>query len=256
MTPLPNASLTAQAAQVATQPTTPTNDDYLGLLVGDGKKYKDQQELAKAYIHASTRIKELDEAVGEAKEHERLFNEILTEIRSKTPPNSDTPPLATAPTGDNGQITPDNVERLVEQTLSQREAEREAVKNQGLSIEKMAEAYGVDAQGAYRIVAEVLKVKPNLEKTIDNLGNTDPDAFVRFMTSMRPVTQVVTNAPGTSGGPSANSLVSTNGMALTWTQARELRKKDPKTYASKEFRIKLEQAAAAALAKGIDFYNT
>ena len=224
---------------------------FLNNLVGEGKKYRDADDLAKAYHHANLHIDELKSDLEEFKGGKELLNEVLDEIRNSNPEEStevSAPPKAPA----EAQIQTEDVAKLVSDEFSRKEQETQAKNNVQLSFEKLTEVYGSQSN-AKAAVAKTIGNDEHIKNTIDSLSLTSPNAMVKFITGVTPAESLAEgNTPGVDAA--ASSPIGVGG--LTWAQCREIRKADPKRYNSPEFRQSIEAAANAAAAKGVDFFAT
>jgi len=249
---LTDAMETVETKPVETEEATPSEKpQFLNNLVGEGKKYRDADDLAKAYHHANIHIDELKSDLEEFKGGKELLNEVLDEIRNSNPEEStevSAPPKAPA----EAQIQTEDVAKLVSDEFSRKEQETQAKNNVQLSFEKLTEVYGSQSN-AKAAVAKTIGNDEHIKNTIDNLSLTSPNAMVKFITGVTPVESLAEgNTPGVDAA--ASSPIGVGG--LTWAQCREIRKADPKRYNSPEFRQSIEAAANSAAAKGVDFFAT
>jgi len=249
---LTDAMETVETKPVETEEATPSEKpQFLNNLVGEGKKYRDADDLAKAYHHANLHIDELKSDLEEFKGGKELLNEVLDEIRNSNPEESlevSAPPKAPA----EAQIQTEDVAKLVSDEFSKKEQETQAKNNVQLSFEKLTEVYGSQSN-AKAAVAKTIGNDEHIKNTIDSLSLTSPNTMVKFITGVTPAESLAEgNTPGVDAV--AGSPIGVGG--LTWAQCREIRKADPKRYNSPEFRQSIEAAANAAAAKGVDFFAT
>jgi len=249
---LTDAMETVETKPVETEEATPSEKpQFLNNLVGEGKKYRDADDLAKAYHHANIHIDELKSDLEEFKGGKELLNEVLDEIRNSNPEEStevSAPPKAPA----EAQIQTEDVAKLVSDEFSRKEQETQSKNNVQLSFEKLTEVYGSQSN-AKAAVAKTIGNDEHIKNTIDSLSLTSPNTMVKFITGVTPVESLAEgNTPGVDAA--ASSPIGVGG--LTWAQCREIRKADPKRYNSPEFRQSIEAAANAAAAKGVDFFAT
>ena len=96
-------------------------EDFLSNLVGEGRKYKDSNALAKAYHHVNMHVDELKSDLDEYKGGKELLTEVLDEIRnSNTDEREDTPTLQQVPV--EPQIQTEDVAKIVDAEMSKRES--------------------------------------------------------------------------------------------------------------------------------------
>ena len=232
------------------EPTPEQKEEYLNNLVGEDKKYKTADDLAKAYHHANMHIDELKSDLDEYKGGKELLNEVLDEIRSSSTEESvetPAPPKATV----EPRIQTDDVAKIVGEEFSKREQAATVANNVGVSMDKLRELYGSDTNVKVA-VTKAINGDDNIKRVIDDLSKTSPDSMVKFITGIAPVDQIPqSNTPGVDA--SAAPPVAFEGD-LTWAKCRELRKENPKLYNSPQFRLQIEAAANKAAERGVDFF--
>ena len=225
---------------------------YIDQLVGDGKKYKSTDDLAKAYHHANLHIEELKTDLNEYKGGKELLNEVLNEIRSSNEEErieTTAPPQAPVET----QIQTDDVAKIVNDQFNQREALTRAEGNVQASLDKLIGVYGSEIN-VKAAVSKAIGNDKSVKEIIDNLSRTNPDTMLKFITGIVPTSGMdVSNTPAinnsTGGAPAYEGV-------LTWDKCREVRKENPRLYKSAEFRKQMEVSAAEAAKQGVDFFAT
>jgi hypothetical protein len=245
---LTSALETVEADQAETEVTAPTYKDNL---VGEGKKFSQDEELAKAYHHANLHIEELKADLAEYKGGKELLNEVLNEIRSSSIEESTTP-LAPPQASVETQIPQDNVAKLVGEEFTKRETMAQIEANVATSVSKLREVYGTDSQ-VKAAVAKAINGDQGVQDIIDSLSRKNPDTMVKFITGLVPAgNEASSNTPGVGSGspPPAYS------GELTWSQCKEMKKDKPLVYNSREFRLRIEMAANKAAEAGTDFFAT
>ena len=225
---------------------------YIDQLVGEGKKYKSTDELAKAYHHANLHIEELKTDLSEYKGGKELLNEVLSEIRNSNEEEStETPAPPQAPV--ETQIQTEDVAKIVNDQFEQREALAYAQNNVDDSLKKLVGIYGSEVK-VKAAVSKAIGNDKNVKDVIDNLSRTNPDTLFKLITGIVPTSEVdvsnTTAINNSSGGVPAFEGV------LTWDKCREIRKDNPRLYKSVEFRKQMEVAAADAAERGVDFFAT
>lgn len=170
--------------------------DYLTELVGEGKKFKDTQALAKGKATSDAFINQLLKEKAD----------LLTELKSRktvqellTDRNSNPPPPVPVQPEDNGN-EPDltntkDLETLLERKLTERE--QASVKQRNLSIvkEKLQEVWGDKYALELRTAASQLGLG---EQFLDNLASEQPAAFFKLVgidaVAQRPVQPLPNNS--------------------------------------------------------------
>ena len=228
---------------------TTSEAPFLETLVGDGRKDKSTDELARAYHHANLHIEELKGELGEVRGSKEALSELISEIRNSQPEERAEAPaipeVAVEP-----QVQTADIANIVSQQLSQREAEAVKQRNVAASLEKLVGIYGSEAQ-VKAVITKAVNTDPAAQKTIDDLSMSSPDLTVKFVTGLVQPTEPTINNPGVESVQ--ESPIPINGV-LTWAQCRELKKSNPKEYNTPAFRQRIEAAAAAAADRGEDFF--
>lgn len=209
--------------------------DPFEALVGDGKRYKTPQELAKAKLHADKHIKDVESERALDREQIQLLAKIL-ETRQN---DNDDDEVVTTTQGTQS-VTPD-IEKTVEEVLERRASEAKVIENKSKSNAMLVKQYD-SAEKAAGSLRTFYELHPELQNEMEYLRANNPDAFMKLYNSYNtPGTQPANTAPGTHGRSSADAIKST-GSGLTWDKAMVLRKENPKEYNSEEFQAKLRKA--------------
>ena len=227
---------------------------YLDSLVGENRKYRTPDQLAKAYLNADTMI----ETLKQEKKDIEAQNQVLQGVVEKLKPSYETETLETpVPNNTNNpSVDQEDIERRVRDTVREERMLEIAQETQNKSIQALESAYGTTEAG-FEAINKILAKNPSLRVAVDNLARTDTEGFVRFLKAYDDgVTEPPRSAtPGLSNKPSANAIRATD-SGLTAVEAREIRKKDPhRYYYDNDFRAQLEQAVAKAHEKGEDFWG-
>ncbi len=205
-----------------------TKDSMFKALVGETQKYKSEEDLAKAYVHADAFIEQLKE------ENKRLKQEVeskatIDEVLARIDKQSVASEQKEAPQS----LDPTAVTTLVKETVSGLLTEQNKTANLLAADKLMKEKFGEKA-------AEVFTTKattPELKKALMEVAATNPQEFLKLFetqanagvvdTSTRSFTTVNTNSdPATVEGTKA------------W--ASKVRKDNPALYYSQEFQYKLQ----------------
>ncbi len=231
-----------------------TQEQYFDTYVGDGKKYVDGNQLAKAYSHAERHIRDLTAELQEKADQKDLLDNILNEVRSQEGITEEAPPQAQAPEAQSTPpvLRPEDVESTIHNVLEARDAAQTQKDNRSRSYELLAEEFG-DIEAGKQFVKSLVLSDPSLTELINQIGDTNPDAFIKLVKAQR-ITTPVTNTPGIEKAQGAPSVAP--GGSLTWERCQEIRKEDPLLYNSAEFRTRIEQAVTAAEAQGRDFFKS
>lgn len=205
------------------------NKDYLSELVGEGKKYKDPQDLAKAYYHADRTIEVFKPRMDELREEntklqkdalERArLEELINKFESITPPAvSNTPAREDVkPTIDLNEL-----DARFDARITQREVERQRVQNAFEVQAKLKERFGDQYS---RVVREQIADLGWTEDEFNQQARRSPKATLRALGADQTPTESF-QAP-VRGQSSFGSKAEPK---KTWTYYQDLKRTNPKLY--------------------------
>lgn len=158
--------------------TTTDVQDPLDLLVGEGKKFKTNAELAKAKLESDRFIEQLQNEAAELRKEvsgKQTIDEIMTQIKSLS-----TPPAVPNAQQPQAPATPDtdSIADLVAKLLEQKESERKSQTNEQLVSNTLKEKFGADTQLHLTKKAQELGVSLDYLKSV---AKSAPSAFFRLI---------------------------------------------------------------------------
>lgn len=231
------------------QPIIDPNKNWLEEYVGEGKKFKDPEDLAKGKAHSDAFIYRLQ------KEAEELRKELNTRIKLEefmdrmNSQNTDGAHQATqtAGTGDQANGTasnatsPDDIERLIEQRLAQIEAEKQQKQNLDIARAKLQEVYGE----SYQTALEARTAELGLTKEfVANLAKTQPKALFALLgvdNQQKRDESIFTPR----GSVNTSGLANTNQSSeKNWAYYEKVRKQNPAAYFSVQVQNEMHKQAA------------
>jgi hypothetical protein len=245
----------------AGNPTPPAegNQSFLDQYVGDGKKYKDYEELAKAYHNANNFIPKLKEDLDSLKTFTLAQLAERADVSNNNQPN---PPIS--PNDGDGQppnpavaAPPKAAEEVdlnerIRQTLSEVSEEQKLQDNSRTTEEAMIRHFGSKEASveALRAKAEEMGVAPNF---LADTAFRSPAAFFRLM-------EITPEAPRSNNTPNATSDVNPRMVGQnfggpkpgTYAYYDNIRKTDPKRYWRTETQT---QMMSDAQKLGNDFFK-
>ena len=213
------------------QETTDTVEE-LANWVGEGKKYKDANELAKAYRNADQRLEvlkleterlriEKEEAVSKS----RSVDEILAALREdKEQQTPESKPPAELP----------DFDKLFETKMTERESKAKQKELVDSTWKIMDDAFG-DRAAASMVVKAYIGDDPVKKAAVNSLAISDPVGLLKLLgkdVEKKDVSFV-------DGKHKSNSQNIDIGSKLTWDVAHAHRKSDPKLYYSHAFRKRM-----------------
>ena len=214
------------------QTTIDPNKDYFAELVGEDKKFKTPQDLAKAKAQSDAFIQQLInekrelEAQVQTRSNEQAF---LDQLKSVVQPPS-TPVVPTpAPQGDLQRQTVDQntLEELVQKAIETRSAQAERDRNLASVAKTLQEQFGPAYAQHINSLAQEIGVPKDW---LNDLAARSPQAFFKMLgigekTPVAPVT-----APPTAFNPAAHA---SRGVVKNWDYYKQIMKTDPARFNSK-----------------------
>jgi hypothetical protein len=233
-------------------PDIDQNKDYFSELVGDGKKYKDSQAAGRAIVEKDAFIERLKaEAHGLRQElNTRLkLEEVIDRISSTSKsPISEQPPREP----DNGQtasqLSPEDVQKLVADTLTDSEKKAQARRNLAYVEEKLQEAFGPTFRRTVKAQAAKLEVG---ETFLQNLAAEQPAAFLKLMEVEGREQSSVTPPPAPSVNSAALGFKPSQGIKRK-SYYDGIKKQDPRRYWSPSVQNEMHNEA---LKQGASFFD-
>lgn len=163
--------------------TTDIPENAYEVLVGEGKKFRDNEALAKSTFHKDSFINQLQRENAELRQAQQkamTIEEIKTMILAakpsqevQTPPNGQPPVTPPAPTTQETDL-----EALVATLLEKKESESKAKTNREKVTETLKEKFGADSQMILNQKAKELNL--SLEY-LSKIANDSPNAFFRLI---------------------------------------------------------------------------
>ncbi len=161
-----------------TEPVVDDSKDYLTELVGEGKKYATQQDLAKAAVHKDQFIEQIKRENAEMREallkrtnEEEFLSKLEKLAQPKSPEPQDTPVRRDDV---KPAITPDDVERIIEQ----REAKRKRDENLSAVMSRLQDVYGDQYRSRVQSQAQQLGVGTDF---LTDVASKNPQAFYKLL---------------------------------------------------------------------------
>ena len=215
-----------------TPPQADPAKNYLEELVGDGKKFKTAEELARGKAEADAFIERLKQ------EQEALRNELNTKLTleqyidkmsgtgiTNTPPPNE-------PNGNQGEnlqgLKPEDVERLIDQRVSAREAERIQNENLRTVKETLSQQLGPDFSTKLKSIGQNIGMS---EQDMTDMARTRPKALLALVGASAPQSQAPAASPLFTP-PTGVSSFRSEGQPVDRTQKYydNLKKNSPSDY--------------------------
>jgi hypothetical protein len=246
------------------QPVEDPNQKFYDTLVGEGKKFKDNEALAFAKIKSDEHIARLE---AEKRDLEKDLNsrlpleELLEKIQQaapKQPAQAQDNPLAQqqAPQGNlmnamSGKeaLSKEDVAKLVQESLSQETTKRTQERNEQLVAQKLTEVWGPNFSATLLRKAQELNMDKN---TLTDIARKHPDAFIKMVGAADPKEQVPNFTPPRNQQNSAGNVGVMNNGTKTFSAYEKLRKENARVYWSGATQ---QQMFKDAQTLGPDFYK-
>ena len=206
-------------------------------LVGEGRKYRDPNELAKAYNSADAYIQKLKADKLEADARAKVLQDLVDARNAKPPEDRQTPPAQETPREERNTDQQVDISELVRKELSSAEEQRRKSDNINRAADTLSNHYGspAKAQEAIRQRAEQLGVK---FEWLRDVAADSPQALFASMgitPNARP-----SNSPGYT--PEVN-LNDRGSSVKNYAYFENIRKQDVKLYNSAEVRKQMMDSA-------------
>jgi len=206
-------------------------------LVGEGRKYRDPNELAKAYNSADAYIQKLKADKLEADARAKVLQDLVDARNAKPPEEKREPPTHETQREERQPDQQVDISELVRKELSSAEEQRRKSDNINRAAEALSNHYGsaAKAQEAIRQRAEQLGVK---FEWLRDVAADSPQAMFASMgitPNARP-----SNSPGYANEV---NLVDRGGSVKNYAYFENIRKQDVKLYNSPEVRKQMMDSA-------------
>jgi hypothetical protein len=185
------------------------NKKYYEDLVGEGKKFRDAEALAKSKAEADQFIarlllekRELEESLSKRNNEDDFLDKLKAVTRPQSEPDQDTKPDAGTR---EAAVDPQALEALVEKKLNEKQESARRQSNLDTVFAKLEETYGANFKARVQAQARELGVGTDF---LTDVAARTPDAFYRLMGLDQPQRPSDAFAPpprssvGTGGSPS------------------------------------------------------
>ncbi len=233
-------------------PAVDPNKNYLEDLVGDDKKYKTVEDLAKSRVYSDIHIQSVERENAELREDllrlreeynagpklQELLDQLVKTPQQQTPSNVQTPNVNEL----NKQpvIDPNQIKSLVSQSVQEIETQRKQDANFNQVLNKLKERFGDNYQATLENQLKSLGIDAT---TLDNLARQHPQVAIKTLgLDQEPVRDGFQSPPPAS---QRSDLFAGNGKKRTWSYYQELRKKDPSAYYNPKNLVQMEHDAIA-----------
>jgi hypothetical protein len=204
---------TQNPATTQTQTTSPDLEE----LVGDGKKYKTVDELAKAYKNADQFINTLKTENATLKETQtktKTVEELLEEFRAAAASAGSPTQGTSAPSAPPVDIVK-TVDEIVAQRLTQQEVQKQALQNTGSVVAAFSEKFGDQGEAEYIKLAQETGLSI---ASLNRLAATSPAAVLK-LAGLTPKS-ANTTVPAKTGGSVNTEAFRNQNVGTTQSSAK------------------------------------
>jgi len=228
------------------------NKNYLEELVGEGKKFKDVESLAKGKVYADQTVELYKQRLDELREYAlklreenvaRARLEELVDQLGQQPRTSNIEPQVKDV--NQPMFDPNQLDTLVSEKVAQIEKNRIETNNYNQVRNKLQEQFGTNYANVLRQRTVELGLS---DEDVTALAKKSPTAFFRTMGLEQPQRETYQAPPQSS--QRIDNFAPKSGNKRTWSYYEELRKKQPDLYYSSKIGA---QMAKDAIELGEDF---
>lgn len=215
-------------------PIIDQNKDYLAELVGEGKKFKDQKELAKGKYEADQYIETLKKQQDELRaDYLKLreesaatakLEELISQLDSRQKPNGNE--NTQVPDVNKPVVDPKAIESLVSSKIEEYNQTKKQETNYNQVKTKLIERFGNNYQNALKEQIDELGLTV---EDINTLARKSPAAFFRTLGLDQPVQTDTFQSPPRSTQRS-DSFSPKGSPKRTWSWYQDLRRTNPTAY--------------------------
>lgn len=220
---------------LVTESTVDPNKDYLADLVGEGKKFKTDKELARGKYESDLYIKTLEKKQDELRaDYLKLredytarakLEDLVDQLASKPvqQPLSE-PPIAEVK--DKPGYDPKEIESLVSNKIQEYELTKKQTDNFNTVRSRLREQFGDKYQDVLKQQIQDLGLS---EEDVNALARKSPTAFFKTIGIDKPEQQQTFQTPPASSVRS-DSFAPKGASKRTWNYYQEMKKNNPKQY--------------------------
>ena len=213
--------------------TVDPDKNYLEDLVGEGKKFKDERELARAKVESDAFIARLQaetKGLREDLSKRASIEDFLDQMKSMNEPPREPAPTNHADTDDDQRRSgpsAEDLEQLIEQKVSQREKTRTAQENLNLVRSEMQKAWGEEYSSRLASKAKELGLG---EEFLNNLARQQPKAFLKLVDVTGQAQRPESFNPRDTSVDSAKFSQNNTQSGETYSHFQKMRRDNPKEY--------------------------
>lgn len=222
------------------QPVIDDSKSYYPELVGEGKRYKDNEALAKKAVHADATIEILKRQLDTMREDytaqaaelnsRAQLQDVLDQLKRTETPYA--PPEA--PEKQQPAFDPEQVRKMIQDSIQESETSKIHRANEQSFREKLVEKYGQNFQVRLQEQMDNLGLSKEL---VQSLARTNPNVLVKTLGLDQQTQPDSFQAPPRSDRRSDSFAPSA--QKRTWSYYQNLRKENPNLYNSPKINLQM-----------------
>ena len=224
------------------------NKDFFSELVGEGKKFKTPQELARAKAESDAfieRLKNENSGLRDELKTRTTLEEVMTKLtqtQRQDPPSSQNNHNGEDEDSKTTAITPEQIAKLVDEKVSQRESMRQAEANVAFVSNELKKAFGDSYVNRLQTEAQALGMS---KEEVNRMAAQAPKALLRLLGADK-APEVRPQAPDVFTPPSSrvqSQSAHTGATERTKAFYDAMKKQDANRYWSKEIQSQMHRDA-------------
>lgn len=200
-------------------------------LVGEGKKYRSPEDLAKAYYHANRTLLERQQELQGLREDLATRTTVEDLLKTRSEPTANTPPQNT-PVVENTPkpLTDEELEQRIAQVTQRQTVEQRKAENLRQAEARMLEVYGTADKAQQALQAKATELGVSVDFLKDAAAQSPKAFFVTL--GVAPGNPAPATGQPTQGNVRVNpeTLTGTRPKEGTWAFYENIRKTDPNAY--------------------------
>lgn len=220
------------------------NKNYLEELVGEGKKFKTLEDLARGKFIADRYIEDQNREMDELREFSRslqqertqraTLEEQLNQLRQQLASSDNTPDANEVP--QQPQFDPKEIESLLDKKLSERERQRQEEQNYNQVVEKLKEKYGANYARSLQDDVEALGLSTDY---VNELARKSPKALFRTLGIDQEAKRDIFQSPPATDRRS--NFAPTGSEKRTWSYYQKLKETNPLAYFDPKIQVQMHK---------------
>jgi hypothetical protein len=226
-------------------PHVDPDKNYFQELVGDGKKFKTPEDLAKGKFEADQYIKILERTRDEMRDDylklredyqsRAKLEELIDQMKNQQQSSSDT--THTANDDKKPVFDPKEIESLVSSKIQEHESTRRQAENYNLIKSKLQERYGESYKEVLKTQIEALDITEN---ELNDMARQKPKFLMKTLGLDTPVSKESFQSPISSNQRTDNFSPSAS-KKRTWSYYQNLKRDNPKLYQDPKTQVQMQK---------------